>query len=167
MTAVTGWQGGRLSGFGATYATIINSSDISSLASGSACLSSVADIDNTTALDMFMDISFALAIASSTIAAGANFAFYIYDKNQDGTHYGDGQLATPGTPAAITPAVLIAGQHSVPAVASTTAMYGTIKGIQLPIGIFRVAILNQCGFTLSGTQTVKARTWNLRNDNST
>lgn len=165
MTAVSGWQGGRLSGFGATYATIINSADISSLANGSSCMSSVADIDNTTALDMFMDISYALAISSSTIAAGANFAFFVYNLDQDGTHYGDNQLSS-GTPAAITPSFPPAAVSAVPAVASTTAMYGTASGILLPIGKFRIAIQNNCGFTLSGTQTVKARTYNIRGDNT-
>jgi hypothetical protein len=158
MVSRTAWTAGN--GVGYTWTTLINSANISSLANGSSCLSSVADITNQTAQDQFMDISYLLAIASSTIVAGANFAFWLYYLNQDGSHYGDNQLPTPGTPVAITPSFPPCASLSVPAVASTTAMYGTATGIVIAPGSFRVAIQNNCGFTLSGTQTVMYRTYN-------
>lgn len=131
------------------------------MTNGQTVVSSVADIANGTNLDMFMDISYLLVIASSTIAAGANFAFWIYNLNEDASHYGDGQF-TNGTAASLTPSFPPAAVVGIPAVASTTNMYGTATGIVIPPGSFRVAIQNNSGFALtSGTQTVKYRTYNI------
>jgi hypothetical protein len=160
MANRTAWAADPL-GQGLTWGTLINSGDISTLANGSSCLSSVATITNGTALAMFMDISYLLAIASSTIAAGANFSFWLYYLNEDGTHFGDNQLPTAGTQAAITPAFPPCAVVGIPPVASTTSMYGTATGILIAPGSFRVAIQNNSGFTLSGTQTVQYRTYNI------
>lgn len=163
MANRTAWTAGN--GQGLTWGTLINSSDMASMTNAQSVLSSVADIANGTNLDIYMDISYLLAISSNTIAAGANFAFWIYALNEDGTHYGDNQL-TAGTAASVTPAFPPCGVAGVPAVASTTNMYGFIQGIIIPPGSFRVAIQNNCGFTLtSGTQTVKYRTYNLNLNN--
>ena len=165
MASRTAWTAGN--GVGLTYGTLINSADMASLASGNSVLSTVADIANGTNLDMFIDISYLLTIASNTIAAGANFAFWLYYLNQDGSHYGDNQLPTPGTAANITPTVSTGPfTHSVPPVASTTTMYGTLTGITVAPGSFRVAIQNNCGIILtSGTQTVKYRSYNIQLNN--
>jgi hypothetical protein len=159
MANRTSWVAGN--GQGLTFGTLINSADMASMTNGQTVLSSVPDIANDTNLDMFMDISFLLAISSSTIAAGANFAFWIYPLNEDGTHYGDGQF-TAGTAASLTPAFPPCATVGIPAVASTTNMYGSVQGITIPPGKFRVAVQNNSGFTLtSGTQTVKYRTYNV------
>jgi hypothetical protein len=158
MTNRTAWVGGNLnSGLGWTAA--FNSGDLNGMTNGQTSMSSIADITNGTGLDQFMDISYQLVIASSTIAAGAAFGWYLYYLNQDGTHYGDNQIPTPGTPASITPAMNPVASSQIPAVASTTNMYGTTTGIIIAPGSFRIAMLNNCGFTLSGTQTVKFRTY--------
>ena len=159
MASRTAWVAGNISG-NLSWASAFNSADLAGMTNGQTVLSSVADITNGTALDQFMDISYLLVIASSTIAAGAGFSFYIYNLNQDGTHYGDGQLTTPGTPASITPAMNPCAAGQIPAVASTTNMYNSLTGIIIPPGSFRIAIQNNSGFTLSGTQTVKYRTYN-------
>jgi hypothetical protein len=163
MTSRTAWVAGN--GQGLTFGTLINSADMASMTNAQTVVSSVADIANGTSLDQFMDISYLLAIASNTIAAGANFAFWIYQLNEDGTHYGDGQF-TNGTAASLTPAFSPCAVVGIPAVATTTNMYGSAQGIIIPPGSFRVAIQNNSGFALtSGTQTVKYRTYNQNLNN--
>lgn len=162
MTNRTAWTAGN--GVGFTWTTLINTADLATMPNGSTVLSSVADIANQTNLDMFMDISSLFIIASSTIAAGANFSFWLYALNQDGTHYGDGQF-TAGTQAALTPAFPPCAVIGIPAVATTTNMYGYAQQIIIPPGSFRVACQNNSGFTLSGTQTVKYRTYNINLNN--
>jgi hypothetical protein len=161
MAARTSWVADAL-GQGLTYGTLINSADMASLASGSSVLSTVTTIANGTNLAMFMDISYLLAIASNTIAASANFAFWIYNLNQDGTHFGDNFLPTAGTAVVGTPSFPPCAIVAIPAVATTTNMYGTATGIVIPPGSFRVAIQNNSGFALTaGTQTVQFRTYNI------
>lgn len=158
MTATTAWSAGR--GVGFTWTTLINSADMASMATANTVLSSVADIANQTALDQFMDISVRCAISSSTIAAGANLAFWLYPLLDDGSTYGDGQF-TPGTPAAKTPAFSPLPPVSLVAAASQTLLVGAVLEILIPPGSFRIAMQNNSGFTLtSGTQTVKYRTYN-------
>lgn len=159
MASTTSWIGGN--GQGLTYGTLINSADMASMANANTVVSSVADIANGTALDMFMDISASLVISSSTIVAGANLSFWIFMLNQDGTSYGDGQF-TNGTAAAKTPTFSPCGTIPLIAAATQTALKGDIQQIIIPPGSFRVAIQNNSGFTLTaGTQTVKYRTYNL------
>jgi hypothetical protein len=163
MAFRTAWTSGN--GQGYTWGTLINSADMQSMGNGFTVLSSVPDITNQTSQDMFMDISHLLAIASNTIAAAANFAYFLYALNQDGTHYGDNQL-TAGTAAGLTPILSPCAVIPIPAVASTTNMYGIATQIIIPPGTFRVAIQNNCGFTLTaGTQTVKYRTYNIQLNN--
>jgi hypothetical protein len=158
MASRTAWVAGL--GQGLTWGTAINSADMASMTNGQTVVSSVADIANGTNLDILADLSFQLVIASSTIAAGANFTFWIYPLDQDGSKYGDGQF-TNGTAASLTPSLTSCGYCQIPAVASTTNMYGYYQGIVLPPGSFRFAMQNNSGFSLtSGTQTVKYKTYN-------
>ena len=163
MVSRTAWTAGN--GVGYTWTALLSSGDMASMATANTVLSGAGDITNQSAQDIFMDISYALAISSNTIAAGANFAFWLYALNQDGTHYGDNQL-TAGSPAALTPAFPPCAVVGIPAVATTTNMYGFAQQIIIPPGTFRVAMQNNSGFTLtSGTQTVKYRTYNLNLNN--
>lgn len=163
MTSRTAWTAGN--GVGLTWSTLINSADLASMANGSSVLSSVADIANGTNLDQFMDISAICAISSSTIAAGANLAFWLYPLQEDGSTYGDGQF-TAGTQAAKTPTFSPFGTMPLVAAASQTTLVGFIQGIVIPPGSFRVAMQNNSGFALtSGTQTVKYRTYNINLNN--
>jgi hypothetical protein len=165
MTSRTAWTAGN--GVGLTWTTGINSADMASMTNGQSVVSSVADIANGTNLDQFMDISFKLVIASSTIAAGANIAFWLYLLNQDATTYGDGQF-TAGTAASLTPTFAPCFVFPLVAAASQTNMYGNNFGnpIVIPPGSFRLAMQNNSGFSLtSGTQTVKYRTYNQNLNN--
>lgn len=159
MASRTAWTAGN--GVGLTWTTAINSADMASMATTNTVVSSVADIANGTNLDQFMDISASLVISSSTIVAGQNLSFWIYALNQDGSTYGDGQF-TNGTPAAKTPTFPPCAVMPLVAANSQTALLGFAQGIIIPAGSFRLAIQNNCGFTLtSGTQTVKYRTYNI------
>jgi hypothetical protein len=159
MTSKTAWVAGN--GQGLTWGTAINSSDLASMANAKTVLSSVADIANGTNLDQFMDVSVRCAISSSTIAAGANLALWIYELLDDGSTYGDGQL-TAGTAATITPTFPPCAIIPLVAAASQTTLVGYANGIIIPPGAFRLAIQNNSGFALtSGTQVVKYRTYNI------
>jgi len=163
MASRTAWTAGN--GVGFTWTTAINSADMASMATANSVVSSVADIANQTNLDQFADISFSLAIASNTIVAGANIAFWICELNQDGSTYGDGQF-TNGTAAAKTPTFPPCGVFPLVAAASQTTLVGTCLGIILPPGSFRFAMQNNSGFALTaGTQTVKYRVYNINLNN--
>jgi len=159
----TAWTAGN--GVGLTWTTLINSADMASMGNGYTVLSSVAGVANGTNLDQYMDLSFKLAIASSTIAAGANIAFFIYLLQQDGTTYGDGQL-TAGTAANVSPTFPPCGVFPLVAAASQTNLVGNITGVVLPPGTFKIAVQNNSGFALtSGTQTASYRTYNQNLNN--
>lgn len=165
MTSRTAWTAGN--GVGYTWTTAINSSDLASMASGSTVLSSVADIANQTNQDMFMDISVRLAIASNTIAAGANLALWRFDLLDDGSTYGDGNFVA-GTQKASTPANqnALIGSIGLIAAAAQTLLVGSLIQIPIPPGSFRLALQQNSGFALtSGTQVVKYRTYNLNLNN--
>jgi hypothetical protein len=144
-----------------SWTPLFNQADLASLANGSSVMSSVADITNATSLDMFMDISFSLLIASSTIGANAAINFYMYMLNQDGTTYGDGQFvggvqkaATPTFPSFLSFPLLPA--------AAQTVLVGNNFGNPIPItpGSYRCVMQDASGFALTaGTQTVKFRTY--------
>ena len=162
MTGRTAWTPGN--GVGLTWTTLINSADMVSMPNLDSVLSSVSDITNGTAFDMFMDVSVELAIASNTLPGGANLALYLYAL-LDGGGYGDGQL-TAGTQSANLPAFSPAGIVALPANTVRTSLVGYVQQIVIPPGSFRFAIQNNSGFTLtSGTQTVKYRTYNLNLNN--
>lgn len=158
MTNRTSWVAGN--GAGLTWSTAINSSDLASMSNGNTVLSTISDIANGTSLDQFMDVSVRCAIASNTIAAGANLALWLYALLDDGSTYGDGQLVA-GTQAAKTPLFSPIGVIPLLAAASQTTLVGAVTGILLPPGSFRLALQNNSGFALTaGTQTVKYRTYN-------
>lgn len=163
MTSRTAWTAGN--GVGLTWTTVINSSDMASMATANTVLSTVADVANGTNLDMFMDLSVRCAIASNTVAAGANLAVWLYQLLDDGTTYGDGQL-TAGTQAALTPTFSPLATIPLVAAATQTLLLGYATQVMLPPGSFRLALQNNSGFTLTaGTQTAKYRTYNLNLNN--
>jgi hypothetical protein len=165
MANRTAWTAGN--GVGLTWTTAINSADMASLSFASTVLSSVADIANGTALDQFMDLSAECVIASSTIPAGGNLAFWIYALLDNGTTYGDGQFVA-GTQKAATPTFPPCATMPLVAAATQTNLYGFAQAIIIPPGSFRLAIQNNVGSGISlsaGTQTVKYRTYNQNLNN--
>jgi len=134
--------------------TTINSTEVNSLANGSAVLLANV-IPNGTNLDIFMDIS--IAIGSAAFAAPNYIGFYIYPLNEDGSTYGDGRYgsAAGGPP----PSNYWKGNIVIPA--TTGAQVGTLQGTILPPGDLKIVLYNQGGIALaSGSNTVKIRTYN-------
>jgi hypothetical protein len=157
------WTAGN--GVGYTWSSAITGTGLTTLANSSSVLSTVADITNQSASnqDIFCDISHSISIASSTIASGANIAYFLYYLDQAGTHYGDNQL-TAGTASAITPAMPPCAVIGIPPVASTTLIIGTATGIIIAPGTFRFAVQNNCGFAFTAA-TIQYRTYNLQLNN--
>lgn len=160
MTLRTSWTAGL--GVGYTWTTAINGSDLASLASGSSVLSTVADITNQTAQDIYADLSVRMTVASHAYLAGANLALYLFALLDDGATYGDGSLVA-GTQAAVVPPFSYVGVIPIRA-ATITLLAGYVQGIIIPPGSFRFALNNGSGAALSATaanNVVKYRTYNL------
>jgi hypothetical protein len=169
VAARTAWTAGN--GAGYTWTTFFNSADLASLANGSAVMSSVTAIANQGSQDMFMDVSVSLAIASTTLTAGANFALYLYYLNQDGTTYGDNSFSA-GTGSTHTVTATNLGVLSVGTfnfgLQTTTTLTGFLGGLQILPGTFVGVLANNLlpsTALSSGTQTVKYRTYNLNLNN--
>ncbi len=161
MTSQLAWVAGA--GVGFTWTTAINGSDLTSLASGSSALSSVADITNQTALDLYADVSVRLSTGSATPAAGAFLGLYLVPLLDDGVTYGDGELTSGGTMARAYP-FPPAGTIALESAAATTLLAGFVQGIVIPPGSFRFALYNGSGIGLSataGNNIVKYRTYRL------
>jgi hypothetical protein len=135
-----------------TFGPAFNSADITNLVNGSAVMSTLPDIPNTSDGDSLAAISWNLTIASATIAAGSVLSFYAYPLNQDGTTYGDGLLSpTDGQVAGIIPTLPV-WSAEVPTATGVTTLVGTITRIILPAQNFRWALLNGSGQKItSGT----------------
>jgi hypothetical protein len=125
------------------------------------CVLSTLTITNGSAMDIYMDISLRCGISSSTIAAGANFAIYLYPLLDDGSTYGSGEL-TAGTKSANLPPSPPVAIFPLRAAASQTTLVGFAQGIILPPGTFKAVFQNNSGFTLNATGNVcKYRTYNI------
>ena len=102
-----------------------------------------------------MDIS--LALASAAFVAPNFVGVYLYPLNSDGSTYGDGRFGTSasGAPSA----VYFVGNINL--VAATQAQEGTLTGVLMPAGAFKIVLYNQGGvaFASSGN-TCKYRTYN-------
>lgn len=157
MASRTAWTAGN--GAGLTWATA--NANAGTLGNGNSVLDST-DIANGTNLDIFADVSFSCTISSSTIAAGANLAFYLALLNQDGTTYGDNHVTT--TPAAAAPSYAPVAVVPLFAAASQTSLIGIYQGIILPPGTFRWIVQNNSGFAFTAA-TIKYRTYNTNLNN--
>lgn len=147
------WVAG--SGAGLTWTAAITASVLNSIVNGNAILSDT-QIDNSSALDMFADLS--MAFGSITWAAPNYIGVYLYPLNQDGSTYGDGRF---GSSAAGPPAANYwVGNITCPTGAA--AAEGTLSRIILPPGAFKFVFYNQSGATLagSGANSAKYRTYN-------
>lgn len=110
------WIGGGQASYTGAFAT-----ELQSLPSTDAVISSVA-IDNTTNLDMFIDVSFQCGSVTTT---GSPFlGLYWYPLLQDGSTYGDGRFgsAAAGPP----PASYLIGTLGLPV--GTQALNGLFRG---------------------------------------
>src|SRR6266481_4211067 len=87
--AVEKWIAG--SGVGLTYTDAFSTATLNSITSGNAILSDL-QIDNTTALDIFCDVS--IALGSAAFVAPNYIGIYLYPLNKDNSTYGDGQFGS-------------------------------------------------------------------------
>lgn len=157
MATITWTSGGLAASWTACFGTEVNS-----LASGDAIISSVA-IDNTTNGDTHMDVSY--AISSFTSGANAYLALFWYPLNQDGSTYGDGRFSS--ATAALPGANYLLGVSTL--VSSVTqAQEGTFSPtvmiapkIVLPAFKGKMILYNGGGGTLGSTVTVKYQTYKL------
>lgn len=167
MSARTAWVAGN--GQGLSFGSAFNTGDLASLASGSSVMSSVADIANGTNLDIYVDVAFELAIASTTLAAGATVMLAVFDKFQiDGStsYYGDNSQAS-GSQKAYLPAYSYGGRGPYifnPTITGSaqTLVLGTFSQVLLPPRSFRFVLGQVLGVALgAGTQYCQYETFNV------
>lgn len=146
------WIGG--SGQGLTFGDAFSTATLNSIASGNSILSDL-QIDNTTALDVYCDVSINLASAVF-VGAGACVGISLYPLNKDASTYGDGRFGT----SAAGPAPYLVG--TIPLVAATQAQEGTLLGVVIPPGKFKFVFTNNGGVALAGSgNTCQYRTYNF------
>lgn len=147
------WIAGAGAGF--TWTDASTAASLDSIASGSSILCTVA-IANQTALDLFCDVS--LALASAAFVAPNFIGVYIYPLNKDGSSYGDGRFGTAA--AGVPPANYSVG--SIGLVAATQAQTGTLTRIVMPPGTFKFVLYNGGGVAWAGSNgnTFQYRTYN-------
>lgn len=142
------------SGVGLTWTAAITASVLNSIVNGNAILSDV-QIDNTTAFDIFCDVSF--IGGSITTVAPAYIGIYFYPLLDDNTSYGDGRFASSA--AGPPPGTYYRGSIILPV--GTQAPKGALIGLVLPPGKGKFLLYNQAGATLagSGANSLKYRTY--------
>lgn len=164
MANRTAWTAGN--GVGYTWTTAINGSDLTNLPNGSTVLSSVADITNQTAQDIYADLSVRMTVPASGIGAGAFIALYLCALLDDGVTYGDGSLSSGASGSRALP---FAPVGVIPlANATLTNLAGYVQGIVIPPGSFRFALYNSSSVALSSAaanNNVKYRTYNINGNN--
>lgn len=150
--AIEKWITG--SGQGLTWGDAFSTATLNSIASGNAILSDVV-ISNGTALDIFADIS--IALASAVFVAPNYIGFYLYPLNKDGSTYGDGRFGTSA--AGPPPSNYYVGAIGI--VAGTQAQTGSMSRIILPPGTFKFVLYNQGGVAFAASaNTCQYRTYN-------
>jgi hypothetical protein len=140
---------------GTNWTDAFSTATLNSIANGNAILSDLA-IANGTALDLFLDLS--IALASAAFVAPNYIGAYLYPLNKDGSTYGDGRFGSSA--AGPPPSQYFVG--SIPLVAATQAQVGMVRGIILPPGSFKFVLYNMGGVALAGSSgnTCQYRTFN-------
>lgn len=163
VTSDRAWAAGTSSwiagnGQGLTYATAgFTAANFNSLASGSVVVASSA-ITNTSALDIYADVSFVLTVGGTTTAT-SYLILYLLPLNQDGTTYGDNTANGTTLPGA---GYQVASVQVLSGVTTGNTIVGTFRGVVLPPGNFKWAIGSELGIALnaSAAATVSYRTYN-------
>lgn len=132
-------------------------SELNSLGTTNNAVLSSVQVDNTSALDIFADLS--MSLGSVTTGSGSPFiGLFLYPLNEDGTSYGDGRFgsAAAGPP----PADYWVGNMGLPA-STTGVLTGMVRGIVVPFGKFKLVLWNQAGVALAASANhVKGQTYN-------
>ena len=130
-------------------ATTALTTELNSLAANNNTVASSA-IDNTTNLDLFMDVELVLAAQGSARSNGAYVALYM-TQALDGSNYGDSQELVAKLIATFT------------LDASTTARRATFNDIPIPPGLFKLFARNVTGQALAASgNTVSYRTHSVQ-----
>ncbi len=129
-------------------------SGLNSLVNTNACVIST-DIDNSSNLDLLIDIS--ISLGSITPTGTPYLALYLYPLNQDTSTYGDGRFGSSAAGPPPSPYWI----GNIPLVTSAGVQVGSIEGVVLPRGNFKIVACNVSGVTLaSSSNTAKYRTTN-------
>lgn len=128
------------------YGTIVTalSTEFNALANAGVTAASAA-IDNTTLLDLYMDLELVVAAQAVARSAGAVISVYAVHAT-DGTNYGDVTATT---------AELLA---VFPLDAAITARRATVRDVPMSPGLFKLFAVNSTGQALAATlSTLKYR----------
>ena len=123
----------------AAIASILTT-ELNTLASGSASAASAA-VDNTSNLDLYVDLTLTVAAQGSSRSSGATVAVYLI-MALDGTNYDDTNATT---------AELVA---VFPLDAATTARQSTRRDIPVPPGLFKFFVVNSTGQAFAGSGNI-------------
>lgn len=146
------WVAG--SGVGLTWTSAFTGSTLNSLASGNALLG--LQIDNSSALDLFCDVT--VLLASLTPAAPNYVGLYLYPLLSDGSTYGDGRF---GTAAAGPPPGNYWVANMGTRVGTAAVASGGTTRIVMPPGSFKFVLYNGMGVAFNATgNTCLYRTYN-------
>lgn len=135
------------------YSSIVTilSTELNALASGALTVIS-AVIDNTTSLEIFMDMELYLPVQGTARSAGANITVYMTEA-LDGTNYADLLVATSEPIAYFPLDATVTARRPAP-----------VRDISIPPGLFKVFAVNNTGQALAATlNTVKYRFHSLTN----
>jgi hypothetical protein len=147
------WIAGN--GAGLTWTAAVTASTLNSITNGNAILSDL-QIDNSTSLDMFCDLS--MVMGSIAWASPNYIGVYLYPLNSDGSTYGDGRFGT----SAAGPPVPQYWVGNIICPTGTAAAEGSLIRIPLIPGAFKFVFYNQSGATWAGAgaNSAKYRTYN-------
>lgn len=123
--------------------TLVAGTSLNALADAAYALG--AEIDNGTDLKLYMDIDLVLS-AAVTAGAGAPFVAFHLMPSLDGTNY-----PTPGNTAAVPPSGYLAGTIAANASASFTR--GSLRGVVIPPGKFKLIVQNKLGVAFPTSDT--------------
>ena len=150
--AIEKWVAGTV---GLTWTDCISTATLNSIASGNAILSDL-QLDNSTNLDMFCDVS--IALAAITTVAPNYVGIYLYLLNKDVATYGDGRFVVSAVGPPANPYWV--GNIVVP-VATSAVSEGSLRGIIMPPGKFKFVFYNQLGVAMGvAGNTAQYRTYN-------
>lgn len=131
--------------------------DLNSLANGG-CAVSTSAIANSTALDIYADVSAVVTVGGTTTAT-SYLTLYVLPLQQDGTTYGDGAASSSSAQPVVT--YLSASALVKVGATSGTAVSVMFRQIVLPPGDFVFALGNNLGVALNATAalTMKYRAY--------
>jgi len=138
-------------------AVTFTAGDLNSLASGG-CAVSTGAITNSTALDIYADVS-AIVTVGGTTTATSFLTLFVLPLQQDGTTYGDGAASSSSVQPVAT--YLAASAMVKSGVASGGTVSAMWRQIVLPPGDFVFALGNNLGVALNATAalTMKYRSY--------